>query len=72
MQIIQAQRALAFAQQHDWGTGASLGQQRDGAYRVCGLVDAWTQRQPDGAITSGQAYITLPATVAAMREFGGY
>lgn len=70
--LAQAQRALAFAQAHDWGHGASIGQQQDGTYRICGLLDSWTQRQADGTVTEGHAYVTLPATVSAMRDFGGY
>ena len=68
----QAQRALAFAKAHDWGEGARLDAQADGSYRICGLVDAYTQRQPDGSVTYHETLLTLDASIRALRDFGGY
>lgn len=67
---VDAQRALAFAQRHDWGENAFL----YGAphYRVGGLRDAWTQQEADGSVSYHEEEADRPALLSELREFGGY
>lgn len=58
---------LAFARSHDWG--------RDAYYqngRISGLVHAYTVRRADGAVDYFEDAASVPATIRALRDFGGY
>lgn len=63
----EAQRALHFAQCHDWGQDAEIRRDRHGDYYLTGLIDAYTV---DGHYYRDRA--AIPATVKACREFGEY
>lgn len=58
---------LAFARSHDWGEGAYY---EDG--RIRGLVDAYTIRRADGTVDYFEDAASVPATLRALRDFGGY
>ena len=62
-----ARQALAFARAHDWGHGAYL----DDGY-ICGLMERWTERQADGSVAAHAEETKVRASMAALREFGGY
>lgn len=67
----EAQRALAFARQHDWGENAYLVRHQDGSESVAGLRDVWVLDMITDTRT--QVVIVLrPATLDAMRDFGNY
>lgn len=62
-----ALKALAFAQQHDWGRNAQLVGEGVGGFYIEGLRDIWTDT--DGT----HEYIArVPATLKDVRAFGGY
>lgn len=61
------QRALAFAHQHDWGRNARLRCNSQGEWFITSLIDAYTI---NGAYH--EELVAVPATVAALREFGNY
>ena len=63
----EACTALAFARGHDWGKDAELGQCLAGGFYLEGLVDAYTL---NGVTYEKDA--SVPATMNAVREFGGY
>ena len=60
--MTEAQKALQFARNHDWGQNAEL---VDGF--ITGLIDGW-------AVDGEYHYqtVTIVATMQAMRNFGGY
>lgn len=64
----KAWQALEFARLHDWGDEATLAHDHAGKEIVVGLKDAYTT--PDGTLVVDDA--TMPATITALRVFGGY
>jgi len=58
----EARRALQFCRNHDWGQNAKL---ENG--RIANLLDQQGQK---GQVENRRA--TVPATLSAVREFGGY
>lgn len=64
----EAERALRFAHQHDWGSDAVGEVTREGKLRLTGLTDVYST----GDGESFTAYVSIPATMAAVRAFGGY
>lgn len=70
--IETARRALAFARSHDWGTAAELATQ-NGEYVVVGLTETCVWSCYDGtSYTVEESVDPMPATIRALREFGGY
>lgn len=64
----QAQQALAFARQHDWGQEAELARSpSDNSEIVAHLLDRLTVAE-----RYHYKWTTRPATTEAMREFGHY
>lgn len=63
----EAQLALQFALQHDWGAEARLARDCHGDYWLVHLVDAYTH---DGELC--QDYTAIPATLYDAQQFGGY
>ncbi len=63
-----ARRALAFARSHDWGCQAYLTRSDRGEPMVADLQDYEFFADGSNRLT----YITVPATISALREFGQY
>lgn len=61
------EQALKFARAHDWGDEAVLFT-LDGTYYIAGVRD--DSVDPEGCLRNDMA--TIPATMQAVREFGGY